>query len=207
MAHSHLASSYEHIPGNASPVYPFAFDYGISIRADIDLYPTCIPNLHKFGENGDEILDVDMDGALFAFAQIDYLNYEADNRVEASRVVEIIPPGERTELAFWLKSAPDQALAVSSGLGWLITCGIDDHHVGERPLGEFGYTDVTLFSETFYTLKAAYDSHGPLVVSALYKAPVNLEELEVSFAPDASEIETQYHQKIIIPEPFKVATA
>jgi hypothetical protein len=156
--------------------YDFAFEHGIDISRDLDGHPGRTARL-KAGEHMTET------GADYTFYEIEYLE---DDEVKASRMIAAIPPGGRTELAYWTSKGGDKTLTVHQGSGGLVHA-----HPWERAsiglLDARASQNVVLSAESFYTLKAA---DAGLVISGYYEPPWTDDDIEATFEPDAVTVET-----------------
>lgn len=157
--------------------------YGIDIGADLVSHP----DWQVTATEEDELTE----GADYKYVEV---LYAEDGEVRASRNAAVILPGNRTELAYWTRSAPEKTLTVHKGRGLLVVIGAESTgeaeqiSLGTGPDGRG--RDFVLPPGSFYTIIAAENDSEPLVVSGYYEPPPDWEGLEVDFSLEAKEIDT-----------------
>ena len=183
------------------PVYEFANKYSIDITADMGPNTHLTPRLAELDETGATSQHISDGGADFFFTRLDYCDGEV---VRASRMIGVIPPGMRTELAYWTEAAPAKDLAVHQGKGVMVVGNPQDGTTNVFQLDPEVTKKITLPSGRFYTLEAAAYTEEPLVVSGFYEAPfVDWSKLEVVVSPGDSMVATP-GGIIEVPEEFRI---
>lgn len=151
--------------------------FGVDVAADLEGHPDWEAAIHEGLQ--------ETDGAVYKYVEI---LYSEAGDVTASRNVAVILPGNRTELAYWARSAGEQTLTVHKGSGLLVVMKPGGSLVDQALLTED--RDVTLQPESFYAILAAENDSEPLVVSGYYEPPPDWETLEVAFPPGTERIDT-----------------
>lgn len=110
-------------------------------------------------------------GAEYRFSQI---SYKLNGVPRATRMVASIPPGSRTELAYWAENAPNKRLDIHQGLGTLAVVYLDDEEPDfwTEELDPTGEPPIQLRAPSFYTIEASAQSDSALVVSGFYEPPL-----------------------------------
>lgn len=181
----------------------FARQNSIDLIKDTKSDLNLVPRLARFDEDGSTVQYISESGALYSFYQIDY--YEGDV-VRASRTIAEILPGNRTELAYWTQAAPAKTLDIHRGRGRLVIGDPNEGRTRTLPVDSASVSEIALLSGCFYTIQAAEDGTEPLVISGLYKSPVNWDDLEISLNPGQSSIKAP-EGRIQVPPDFWVACA
>lgn len=181
-------------------VEQFAQEQGIDLASDIGRN-NWTARLAKVGENGKTTQHIENKGANYLFSQIDYC--EADE-IKASRMVAIIPPGNRTELAYWTEDAPVTIIDIHRGDGLFLKSKPGNSNVVEVEkvvISSNGKREILLPEGCFYTFIASRNTEQPLVVSGLYRTEVDWSKFEVVL--NAGQVSLDLPEGIItVPEEF-----
>ena len=173
---------------SSNGAFTFAAEHNLPLTADLNRNFDWFPRLSIAN------MPIHGPGVEYMLSQIDYLIGETN--VQANRIVAQIPPGERTELAYWTAQAPATRLTVHQGLGELLLARMYKD-------GEYDFQDVLLEPtvpanaqrplppRSFYCLRASSQSPEPLVVSSFYQPAItSWEGLEIELDPSQRQIST-----------------
>ena len=163
-------------------VFEFSKQHGIDLTEAAKL----TPRLAVLDKEGSIIQEIAEFGAVYTFFQIDYCE---GNNVHSSRMVAVIQPGNRTEVAYWTVAAPEKALTTHRGRGRLIIGDPIERLTRILPVDNESGREVTLPPGRFYTIKADEEGIGPLVISGLYDSPVDWDNLEISLSSAQNIVE------------------
>lgn len=172
--------------GNARTV-ELADRYGISLAEDIGRQAVFGMPEH-----------VERYGASYDFVE---LGYHQDDRLVANRMIAIIQPGKRTELAYWTQAAPDKQLTVHRGLGRLLLVGNSEASRADSvDLNSLEASRVIVPSGHFYVIEAAGDSDDELIVSGFYEPPLtSWDGLEHTLQPSQPWVEDPMEGTVVVP--------
>ncbi|GEM_PF-5109163 len=146
----------------------------------------------------------------YYFSQLDYVIGE-DN-VQASRMIAEIPPGNRTELAFWSTEAPEKQLDIHKGVGHLVLATLTDKGSYTWSIWELNsqkhsrnkIAQATLPPGSFYTIRVTQQSAEPLIVSGFYApALTSWDAVETEVAANQKTITTPQGE-ITVPEELEI---
>lgn len=169
-----------------NPVLEFARQNNINLFRDTKSDRELIPSFELLDEAGVAGQRVDESGAFYTSYKINYS--DAKDIVHACRTIAEIPPGGRTELAYWTKAAGSKILDVHRGRGNFIIGDPRDGITQVYPFDANSVSELILSPECFYTIQAAADSHEPLIVSGFYEPPPDWERLEISLQPGQNTV-------------------
>lgn len=190
------------LPETPKPsAHAFANECGIDIPGDMGLNVHWFPRLAEFDSGGSIARHIAENGAEYDYSE---LQYRYNDQVEAMRKIAAIQPGHRTELAYWMRRAPEKELAIHKGRGFLV---IGDPGTGATEaiaLDAEAVSKVLLPPGRFYTIEAATDSGGPLIVSGFYEPPAaDWDSLEKTIRPGSQTLELPGQEAIEVPAGFR----